>query len=338
MTESWQVRPYRDGDERGILALFNAVFAEGNTTFAPRTPAHWRWQFRDNALGHHTFVAESGGRIVGNYTAIPGTWLHDGAPMLGAQAVDTCVDAEFRRVLKREGLFLTLARAWFDAHGRPDRDRIVYGFPNPIAFRIGTRQLDYRPVHTPVEALVRDFQDDWVEYLSGMGAAEVDVAEVGRFGPEIEGVFREMARDLRLVQERNSAYLAWRYAECPSYRYRLLEARARATGALRGGLVLRTEWHDRPLAPLVDWIVPGADVAAVAGLAQAAARLAAGAGQARLETWVPPWSEHAAALRRIGFAPDPSRFNLCIRVFGPQFDAEWAARHWFTTMGDSDVY
>src|SRR5690606_29101955 len=125
----------------GILQLFNQVFAEGNPSFEPRTAAHWRWQFAENPLGHHTFVAESAddGSIVGTYTAIPGTYLHEGTPFLGSQAVDTCVDARYRRVLKREGLFLTLAGRWFDHYGVPDRDRIVWGLPNPTAFRIGTR-------------------------------------------------------------------------------------------------------------------------------------------------------------------------------------------------------
>ena len=53
---------------------------------------------------------------------------------------------------------------------------------------------------------------------------------------------------------------------------------------------------------------------------------------------MPPWSGHWDRLQSIGFAPDPSRFNLCIRVFGPGFDEAWARDHWFFTMGDSDIY
>ncbi len=337
MTRPWTIRPYQPGDGRGILALFNAVFAEVDPNFRPRTEAHWRWQFEDNPLSHHTFVAiDPDGEVIGTYTAIPGTWLHDGAAMIGSQAVDTCVDREYRRVLKREGLFLSLARVWFDHYGRPERDRIVYGFPNPVAFRVGTKRLDYRPVHTPIRSLNRNFGRDWIEWLGPAGGDGVDVVEVDRFDPAVDDLFAATLGDRRLVQRRDARYLDWRYARCPTFAYRILEARAKPTGRLRGVTVLRTDRNDH-VAPLVDWIVAGDDRDAFCGLARAAAECAAAAGKSCLETWVPPWSAHFASLKEAGFAEDDSTFNLCIRVFGPPFDEAWAKEHWFFTMGDSDV-
>ncbi|MBI4881596.1 MAG: GNAT family N-acetyltransferase [Planctomycetes bacterium] len=338
MTSDWSVRPYRPGDEHGILRLFNEVFTEADPLFRPRQLSHWNWQFRDNPLSHHTYVAEDGGgRVVGTYTAIPGTWLLDGAPLQGSQAVDTCVAREHRQSLKKEGLFLTLARRWFDDFGTPEKDRVVYGLPNPVAFRIGTRRLDYRPVHTPVRAFNRNFQQDWIDHLGRIGAGAVDVREVQTFAPAVHDLFEHHGARSGLVQRRDVRYLTWRYLECPTVRYRVLEARAR-DGELRGVLVLRIGWLGRPLAPLVDWIVPGEDREALAGLARAAAELARAAGVTCLETWVPPWSAHARTLQEIGFAADDSTFNLCIRVFGPSFDENWAKEHWFFTMGDSDIY
>ncbi|MFG0317970.1 MAG: GNAT family N-acetyltransferase, partial [Planctomycetota bacterium JB042] len=283
MTPEWTIRPFAAGDEPGILQLFNAVFSEGNPDFEPRTPEHWRWQFAENPLGHHTFVAEAEGEIVGTYTAIPGTYLHEGAPFLGSQAVDTCVDARFRRVLKREGLFLTLARAWFDHHGVPERDRIVWGLPNPVAFRIGTKRLDYRPVHAPVVALNRNFGDDWIGWLGQVGADEVEVAEVDAFPDGTAALADRAVHGHGLVQRRDREWLDWRYRACPSWRYRILAATDPGSGALRGVLVLRTGWMGRPVAPLVDWIVPADDGPAAKGLVRAAARAAAAEGISLLE-------------------------------------------------------
>lgn len=334
------IRPYRAGDETGIVALFNEVFSEGNPSFRPRTLEHWHWQFRDNPLGHQTFVADDFGAIVGTYTAIPGRWIHDGRPMQGAQAVDTCVKAQYRQVLKREGLFLQLAGAWFDHYGVPERDEIVYGFPNPIAFRIGTRQLDYRPVHTPVIALVRDFGRDWIDYLPGMGGAAIGVREVHEVPEDADALFAATLAKQPLVQRRDAAYLHWRYLDCPKIAYRMFAARG-SDGTLRGIAVVRPKWIDvpgTPISPVLEWIADGRDQEALAGLARAVAIAGEEAGRARLETWLPPWSAHAATLRTLGFAPDPSHFNLCIRVFGPPFDERWAADHWFYSMGDSDIY
>ena len=337
MAEEWTVRPYEPGDEEGILPLFNEVFAEGNPSFEPRTLAHWRWQFADNPLGHHSYVAtDPEGTIVGSYASIPGSWLHHGEPMIGAQAVDTCVAPRFRRVLKRQGLFLSLASAYFDHYGRPDQDRIIYGFPNPVAWRIGTKRLDYRPVHTPVRALVRDFQPDWIDYLGPMGGDRVEVEELADLPDDLDALASAATDGFGLIQRRDAAYLRWRYLDCPTHDYRLLAARA--GGDLRGLLFFRTSWFDKPIAPLVDWVIRGDDTDAFCGLARRAAELAAAAGRTRLETWVPLWAPHAATLKTIGFAEDESTFSLCIRIFGPDFDADWAASHWFFTMGDSDVY
>jgi hypothetical protein len=334
----WTIRPYRKGDEDGILALFNEVFAEYGPPFTERSKAHWNWQFRDNPLGHHTWVAEDrDGRIIGNYASIPGTWIHAGERFLGTQAVDTCVAREYRRSLKREGLFLSLAGAYFADCGRPEKDRIIYGFPNEAAYRVGTQILKYLPVHSPVRMLVRDFEDDWVDYLGPMGANAVEVRETRSVHADVGALFEERMADLPLVRQRDRAYMQWRFAACPSVRYRVLEARS-WSGGLRGVLAMRTRWLDRPIAPLVDWVVDPTDREAVAGLAQRAAILARADGRRRLETWVPEWSALAATLREIGFAWDATTFNSCIRIFGPAFDAEWARGNWHYTMGDSDIY
>jgi len=339
-TESrWTVRAYREGDEQGILALFNEVFAEYGPPFEPRTMDHWRWQFQDNPSGHHTYVAEDPrGRIIGNYASIVGTWVHTGRELTGAQAVDTCVAKEYRRSLKREGLFLSLARAYFDDCGRPEKDQIIYGFPNHAAYRVGTRILEYLPVHSPVRMLVRDFDEEWIAYLGPMGADQVDVREVEHFDPAVTSLFERHMSDLPLVQKRDAAYLDWRFARCPVHDYKILEARGKQDGTLRGVLVMRTTWPSRPLSPMVDWVVDPRDREAVAGLVAAAARLAHGAGRCRLATWVPEWSSIANTLTELGMAWDSSDFNLCIRIFGPEFDAQWARDHWYVTMGDSDIF
>ena len=57
------IRPYAKGDEHGILATFNAVFAEGKEDFVPRTLDQWRWAFEDNPAGQRIWVAEKDGDI-----------------------------------------------------------------------------------------------------------------------------------------------------------------------------------------------------------------------------------------------------------------------------------
>jgi hypothetical protein len=317
-----------------VLALFNEVFAVGNPDFVPRTLHHWRWQFPGNPEGHQTFVAEAGGRIVGQYTAVPGRWRTPAGVALGAQALDTCIAAEYRRSLRKSGLFLTLAGAWFDHYGRPERDHLVYGFPNPQAFRIGTRRVGYRPVRCPQPELSLE-----VPAAGALDPGDLEVSEIEEFGTEVDAFDAALAPALGISTVRDARYLNWRYARHPSTRYRLLRA-AEPDGRLRGFLVHGLGWHGdrKDIAPVVDWLVEPGDTACFRALLGAAGRAARAAGLGSLLAWAPPRHRHFADLVELGFRPADSRFNLCIRIFTESFDLEDAIEHWYILMGDSDIY
>jgi hypothetical protein len=341
----FSVRPYQAGDEQAILALFNRVFQEGNPDFVARTTGHWQWAFAQNPLGHQTFVAESDGKVVGTYTAIPARWRFPEGIHLGGQAVDTVVAPEFRRSLRKNGLFLTLADQWFTHYGCQERDRIVYGFPNPQAFRIGTTKVGYLPVHCPMvdRALPVAVAARW-------NPESVHVVEIERFGREVDALDASLASVLGLACVRDAAYLNWRYADCPTTRYRLLRAES-ASGRLRGYLVHGLGWHGfrKEIAPIVDFLVAPGDLAtwqallghAARSAAAHLARSAAAHAAPRLDTllaWAPPSHPHARDLERLGFQSSPSIFNLCIRIFTDTFDLDYAKRHWYVLMGDSDIF
>jgi hypothetical protein len=333
----FDVRPFREGDEHGILSLFNRVFAEGNPDFVPRKLDHWRWAFERNPVGHHTFVAEAQGAIVGTYTAIPARWRFPEGIHLGCQAVDTVVAPEYRRSLRKSGLFLTLADRWFSHFGCKERDRIVYGFPNPQAFRIGTTKVGYLPVHCPV--LDRALP---VAVAARWGSEGVHVEEIERFGREVDRLDESLANELGIACVRDAAYLDWRYADCPTTRYRLLRAES-SSGRLKGFLVHGLGWHGfrKEIAPIVDFLVAPGDLATWRALLGHAARGAAAHPAPRLDTllaWAPPSHPHARDLETLGFQSSESRFNLCIRIFTDTFDLDYAKRHWYVVMGDSDVF
>ncbi|MFO0980726.1 MAG: GNAT family N-acetyltransferase [Planctomycetota bacterium] len=329
----WTIRHYQPGDEHGILELFNRVFAVGNPDFVPRTLRQWRWQFDENPLKHHTLVAvDDAGRIVGEYTAIPAMMNMNGVKKMGCQAVDSCVDAEYRHTLKREGLFLTLARAFFDYWARPDRDCIVYGLPNPQAFRIGTRLIDYRPVHCPVPKLVLP-----VATALPRPSPPIELEVVSELPGEIEQLYRSLGKTLEFSTWRDAAYLNWRYAHCPHVRYTIVLAR-NASRALRGMLVYRLGWIKQKVAPLVDLLVGDDDRDTLVALLAHARAAAAAAQLEALEAWMPRGFALYRALRLLGCREEPSPFNLCIRIFTPLLTVPYAIERWYYTMGDSDIY
>ncbi|MEW6741222.1 MAG: GNAT family N-acetyltransferase [Planctomycetota bacterium] len=331
-TREWTLRPYRPGDEERILELFNGIFRPFNPDYVDRSLAHWRWLYAENGHEHQTWVAElPDGRFIGQYTAIPMMMNIRGERSLTGQAVDTCVDPAYRRSLRREGLFLTMARSWFDYWGCDERDRIVYGFPNEQAFPVGTRLLHYRPVHCPVLELNRAADPE------GLPASPaVTVERVERFDERADGLYEKLRDGLGLSTWRDKAYLDWRFVRSPSVKYEILQATR--GGELCAWVVYRLGWFKEKVAPLVDVLFDPADREALGALVRELACDARAAGLQTIRTWMPVSFPHHETLKSLGFLPAPSRFNLCIRIFNPMFDLSYAKERWYYTMGDSDIY
>jgi hypothetical protein len=341
----FSVRPYEPGDEVGILALFNRVFSEDNPAFEPRSLETWRAIYLDNPAGVQTFVAtDSDGAIIANYSSIPAAAVVRGERRMCTQAVDTCVDKAWRGSLRKNSVFVTIARefiAHYSTDGREPFDDYMYGLPNEQAFPVGTRVVGYQPVHVPLHALVHEVADGteaWIASLEAEAVAGgVEVAEAGEAElAATADLFEASIDETPLGIWRDAPYLTWRYRPRPDVQYRALVARR--AGAPAGVLIFRLGWMGQPLVPLVDWIGPGADRPAHAALLAAALRIGTLAGARRFETWLTPNMSHHASLAALGLADEPTRFNLCIMTFAPSFDLDWAKAHWCFSMGDSDIF
>lgn len=334
------VRPYEAGDEEGILRLFNEVFAEGNPAFVPRTLDLWEHIYARHPAGRQIFVAEDADRrIIANYSAIPAWLAVQGERRWCSQPVDTCVHRDWRGSLRKNSVFVTIAKAFIEEYctpGQPPYNEIMWGLPNEKAFPVGTRIIGYTPVHCPMPRQVGYASPEWIDRLAaeahGIALSEAGADDLG----SLAALFASTLDEVPMGVFRDEAHLAWRYRDWPGVAYRALLAHR--GGELVGGLVFRLGWMGQPVVPLVDWIGRGGDRAAVAGLLAAVARITLEAGGSRLETWVTPNMPLAPTLSALGMTSEPTPFNLCIMVFSETFDLDWAKRNWHFTMGDSDIY
>ncbi len=107
-----EVRPFRDGDEAGLIALWNAVFGEGAPEgFEPRTLAQWRWLYADNPLGRQILLGVApDGTIVSHYAGLPARFQVGTSVHVSAQMIDSMVHPAWRQGLQKEGPFLKTAR------------------------------------------------------------------------------------------------------------------------------------------------------------------------------------------------------------------------------------
>jgi len=317
------VRGYESGDEEQILAAFNRAFAAADPGFEPRSLAAWRWRFLENPAGRRIRLALDGrGAVVAQFAGLPQRALLDGEPAVFTQAVDSL--AAPRADLGRSPFVRAGERFRDDFRG----DAWMWGYPERAALRIGRRCLGYERVRAQTA-----LRGEPHRLEPGRAGAGVEVEETTGFPAAVDGLFARVGARQRAIAVRDAETLDWRFARHPEHDYAL--GLARAAGRLAGYAVCRPGRFDGESATLVcDWLAePAAAPALVAWLA---ARARAG-GSAPLLALFPPWSPEWARFQEAGFRVVPTRRTLVGKSFARGRDARWFARHWYVTLGDSDL-
>lgn len=333
----WSIRPYRQGDESQILELFHRVFAK------ERSLAHWQWKFRDNPAGAHIHVVETeAGEIVGHYAGIPVRVTVDGRTCIFSQLVDTMVDRDYRRGLKKPGMFVRLFIKFAEDYGGHDRAAIMYGFPTPEALRVGQRLLGYVPLHRIVK-LVRPVgglphRTPWQQMVDLLYQVRIPVRQVDRFDSGVDRLWERCRHELRVATVRDARYLNWRYVECPDVEYRLLVAGGVMGTSLQGIAVLRLDSLGQGVGYLIDWLVPLRARAAADQLLKRSFEEAEMAGLKELQAWLPPSSPWHRYFLDWGFQAVEAEYFFVARTFTPDLPLEFVNPLWYYTTGDSDIY
>lgn len=325
-------RPYRPGDEDRIFALFKMAYGKD------RSLAYWRWKFCENPAGQQIMLAVTGaGEVVGQYAGLPAWAAEGGRRYLLSQAVESMVDHRFRRGLKNPGLQVTLVRRFYEEYMGPDRGAMAYGFPIPVYCRYLVRTGVCTVLHRVVQ-LERELIGEAALPGSGLGSLRYQIEQVSRFPPTVDELWQRCQQELPLAIIRDARYLNWRYADCPDVAYVRMLATNRWTGRAEGIAVLRLGVEGRPVASLVDWLVPGGRRKLAGALLWHCHALALASGQHRIEAWFPDYAPQFLFLSDHGYRPTPTQYEIVVEPFVPELSREWVQGHWYYTMGDSDIY
>ncbi len=289
------------------------------------------WSSFGNPAGARAFVACDGERIVAAYLGrATRTWIA-GAAHSFVQSVDSMVDPAYRAGLKRPGLFVSLARRYFDEYGVNGDDVVHYGWPIEEAWRIGERLLEYRLLREEL-VLVRELSEE-----PPRCPMPHEVEQQTELGEDLKWLWDRCAGAWGAATIRDAAWARWRFLEHPSQDYVLLGVRDEAR-VLRGLCVLRTsEWSWPGAMALCDWLVPD-DEPEVASLLERGARaLAAQQGAQRLIALVPDWSAAFSSFQECGWSVQLSPYRLAARSYDKRFGLAWLRKHWWMTLADSDL-
>jgi len=334
---AYEIRPYEPGDRDGILATFNRVFAE-DAGRPPRTVEEWEWTYAANPAGRRVWVAVDGDVVAAHYAALPARVRLDGEEALFGQIIDSMVHPDYRRGLKRPGLFVTVAQRMLEATCAPDKMVVTYGWPTPEAWRVGKAWLDYEMVRREA-SLTRS---------PGAGPRETPagVVELADAGTEVDALYERCAAAWGASTIRDAAWLRWRVLERPGRPYRVF-AVPRAPGipgtpgaerGLAGYAVYRTgDWPVPGSAVLCDWLVPEDERGAGDLLLEACLARARVDGASTVVAGFPGWSAWFLRFQERGFFVGPSEYLMSGRNTHPRYDMFWLRDHWWYQALDLDL-
>lgn len=364
----WYIRPYRAGDEGGLLALYERAFKR------PRDSSHWRWkllgrQSSFNMLWVAAVPQDDGGEhIVGHYGGIPIKIKLNGKVYDAVHAVEAMTDPSFRRKGMLTRLGGTAHETWAAA-GQP----VVTGLPND---QWGTRNraLGYLPVFPlswlrfPAHlerALWRRSSLNPVLRVAGYLPALLTsllwrTATRIRSSNSLSGITVEInptdnslyteiwqraATGWPNIQVRDNDWVRWRYIEAAPQAYDVAVAFSRDKEGKRvpvGYAAFRVVGHgERRNGYIADLLVERDAKEVAWALINAALVKMDREGAGTVMTLAPPGSPLYSTFRNCGFLPTKSEtaFSFEIVALDPTFEIQSVANpaDWHLTGGDFDV-
>jgi GNAT superfamily N-acetyltransferase len=331
-----RIRPFRDGDESGVLRLLRDTLGEGPA--GHRSAEFFRWKHQENPFGRSfMLLAESGDEIVGLRAFMRWSLRHDGRTIRAVRAVDTATHP----LHQGRGIFSKLTRAAIEEL-RSDAD-LVFNTPNekslPGYLKMGWRRVGRVPVRVRVRRPIR--------FLRGLRSIEAD-ATVGGRKPQVmampaERLLANAAAVADLLQRlpttrdwetpRGPSYLRWRYAPASGLDYRAIAIERQ--GNLEGLAI----FHLRPRGRLwesgiSELIAP--DQPRARSLLRSVVR---SSGVDHLICSFPSSHPGSHAATREGFLPSPKGPTLAVNVLQKNLPADVLRLDgWALTLGDLEVF
>ena len=249
------IREYKNGDEEGIISLFNNVFKKN------RNKEYWLWQFKDNPLKEPIIIiAEDNSKIVGQATLLPTEVLIKKEKVYAGQSLDVMVDTDYRR----QGIYENMAFKSYDI-GLEKDIKFRFGFPSKSALEGLIKKLGgtltteiplYMKVYSlenilnalikirilskifakPIFFIVNSilFKEESVEIKKNY-----DIREVYAFDKDFDNLWKELKTDYSIMTERTSRFLNWRIKDHPAKCYKVFAAYSHAQ--LTGYIIIKIE-------------------------------------------------------------------------------------------------
>ena len=345
MTGEWCVRPYRAGDERELVGLFERVFGRA------LTPEQWCWKLQPSQSAvDNVWLAVHDEKPIFQYAGIATRFQVGDAVRTVMVSVDTMTAPEFQR----RGLLSEVGRTTY-AHWRDGDIAFVLGLPNE---RWGSRarvlgwvelfplqwltralrpaRLLARRLHLPTVAGFDALDGLWnglADRALAVNGQPVCVRVLTQAEAALDRLWATCRDEYGFSVVRDRAWLHWRYFTPPSLRYTVLLAER--AGEPAGYLAFRVSDGAGLIAELFTRTDDTAARNALIGQALAAMRLAGAVSASILAV---PGTCLQQAVRRAGFLPrDAFTVQMVPLDSRLPLDQLRDPRQWGIAGGDFDV-
>lgn len=325
----FRLRPFGPEQVDAFSALWESAFGR------PLDPEVRRWKLENNPFGVLMTLCYAENRDpVACFGGIPYPALYHGRPLRILHAVDNMSHPRYRGVLTgRKGLFVRLVEH-FLAHEAPGAHiAFIYGYPGERHYRLGHLMLGYEPLPRSLVPL---------QFSSGRTpkkafpwwriAREIPTEE------DLHTLCGLAGKAFPFSVRRDAAYFRWRFLHHPRGGYHVWTCRRLWQRRLRGYVVWKIT--DRQ-ATLVDIFWDGTDDVAMALVHRSCTDLMS-EGTVAFEAWVPQHARLEELFLGLGFRPAQEALKIVPayvqRPLSPILSPREAARHFYSTMADADLF
>lgn len=326
--ERWSPRYFRDGDEAGILELFQRSFRRWPPHEVDVDPLdHLRWKVSsDDTIRHSMLLTEHRRRIISASLRIAMRAKVRDEIRAVVQGTDAAVLPEYQS----QGVSDAVTR--FRIAQRNTQSDLLFNIVSGHAALAKLRQMPTsRRIVWPVDILFREPR----ESRPTRPADGYAVREVRQFDDRVDAFWPEALRQFDFAIVRSSEFLNWRYCDRRAGQFTVLQAED--ADRLLGYVVFRPSYGRGYVADLI--ALPDRLDVVAALLTRAIAALET-RGVHHIECWCVPKHAYAKVLHRHGFRHRKRTVRVSLRAQKPDdtlSPVDEPGARWHITSGDTDL-
>jgi hypothetical protein len=330
----------------------------GGDLFPERYPGRttldfYEWKYLENPAGRAVVgIAVIGEQVVSVVAAVPKRVVLQRVQVVAYELGDFLTDSHFRG----NGLFSALIELVCKEISRIG-GVLAYVRPNessfPILLKLGfieAQQMESRRYVVPSATLsrktgmpARTFQMAGLDWASKRYCvplhhqSSVVVEDLQRFDSSIDPVWENNVDHFQLALCRDSAYLNWRFAKCPTP-YRIFVAHDR--GNITGYMVTFIQ-TSAPIARILELVAEPNDLQVPELLVATVVRAMLDSGIESIHTWTAQERLAVTAdavLRRLCPLTASSRLHVAVRILHPECVRQLPSTGWYLSAGDFDGF